>query len=86
MARLLSMIISLDIKFMQLSKLNRGKSVSFNSANNPPMLKPCSSSSKSSIEISVVVRCRIPALDHTRENAMLPKDFSIKVQVVTSSF
>src|SRR6185312_3323421 len=51
------------------------------------MLKPCSSSSKSLIKISAAFQCPIPALDHTRENTMLPKNIlQLIVQVVTSFF
>jgi hypothetical protein len=38
-----------------------------------PMLKPCSSSSKPSMDIIVALRCLNLALDHTWENIMLSK-------------
>ncbi|CAO2206292.1 unnamed protein product [Urochloa humidicola] len=47
------MINSLDIKLMQISKLNRGKSMSFKSANSPVI----TSTDKSAIRI-LLVDCR----------------------------
>jgi hypothetical protein len=38
-----------------------------------PMLKPCSSSSKPSMDIIVALHCLNLELDHTRENIMLSK-------------
>jgi hypothetical protein len=44
-----------------------------------PMLKPCSSSSKPSMDINVALYYLYPALDHTQENIMLSKFIFVKV-------
>jgi hypothetical protein len=44
-----------------------------------PMLKPCSSSSKTLMDIIVALHCLNLALDHTRENIMLSKNLFVKV-------
>jgi hypothetical protein len=43
-----------------------------------PMLKPCSSSSKPSMDIIIALHCLNLALDHTWENIMLSKFNSLK--------
>jgi hypothetical protein len=43
-----------------------------------PMLKLCSSSSKPSMDIIVAHQCLNLAIDHTRENMMLSKFYSLK--------
>ena len=70
-------VAGLVSRLVQKHNLDGTKRVSFNSANNPPMLKPCSSSSKSSIEISVALRCPIPALDHIQERTKHSQGFLI---------
>jgi hypothetical protein len=49
-----------------------------------PMLKPCSSSSKPSMDIIVALHCLNLALDHTWENIMLSKFNSLKFHNVLS--
>jgi hypothetical protein len=46
--------------------------------NSSPMLKPCSSSSKPSMDIIVALHCLNLALDHKWENIMLSKFSSLK--------
>jgi hypothetical protein len=44
-----------------------------------PMLKPCSSSSKFSMDISIAFHCSYLELDHTWESIMLSKFIFVKV-------
>jgi hypothetical protein len=57
--------IRLDIKSMPTLKVNSWLGVSKSTVNSSPMLKPCSSSSKHLMVISVAFHCSHPALDHT---------------------
>jgi hypothetical protein len=47
-----------------------------------PMLKPCSSLSKPSMDIIIALHCLNLALDHTQENIMLSKFNSLKIHNV----
>jgi hypothetical protein len=66
-------VVSLDIKSMPTPKVNSWLGWQKFTVNISPMLKPCSSSSKPSMDISVAFHYLNPALDHTRENIMLSK-------------
>jgi hypothetical protein len=61
-----------DIQSTPTLKVNSWLGASKSTINNSPMLKPCSSSSKPSMDISVSFHCSHPALDHTwrKHNAL----------------